>query len=125
MNSKHLTSKPFEGRTAWFAINVTQRQKHLWFSNGGQVETLNRADYIFSESFSNDIAMNRIGGGKYPIAIFHPKFIDVCVREGCLDRVPAGWFHVIPEELVAIVSERFPQGGSCPMSSVFVNTKAT
>ena len=93
----------FYGKSAWFACNVDADVKHLWFSRGGLVETVERADYVFSERLEDEELQQRLKQQvrQYPVAVFHPKFIEVVVKAQDFQAVPVGQFLVLPTALQA------------------------
>lgn len=102
----------FSGKTAWFAVNVSAETKHAWFTHGGEVETAEKADYVFSERYEDEEMLQKLQlrqkDCKYPIAVFHPDFIrTVCAHES-LTSVPIAKFLLLPLALQAILRRHFP-----------------
>ena len=100
----------FDRKTAWFAVDVAAEVKHLWFVNGGEMETLEHADYVFSGRYEDEEVQQSLSGrpGKYPVAVFHPDFIEAVCAEKCMTSVPIGRFLLMPVALQTEVAAEFP-----------------
>ena len=102
----------FHGKTAWFAVNVEPHAKHLWFTNGGQLETVDRADFVFSERFEDEDMLQQLEGSRsdqrYPTAVLHPAFIEAACAGKSLTAAPIGRFLVMPRALRSAVRLAFP-----------------
>src|SRR5690242_3218491 len=119
----------FTGKTAWFAADVSQEIKHLWFTNGGQVETLSKADFIFAQRFdpeilllsstkSNHLSHNQANNqanssfsqhrNKYPASLFRSDMITEAVAKGGIEKVPGpGHYQLLPDEIINALAKRF------------------
>lgn len=86
----------FAGKTAWFAVDVRNEVKHLWFVNGGELETAGKADYMFSERYEDEELRQTRRGGKYPAAVFQPDYIEAVCASKSLTSVPIGRFLLLP-----------------------------
>lgn len=102
-SSSNKSGKLFEGKTAWFSPTVPSKRKKEWFQKGGQVDEIEEADFIFSNTFDGDIVnyfSERPGfKARYPVTIFHPEFIHACVIKHSFKAVPIGTQIVLPQPL--------------------------
>lgn len=100
----------FGRKTAWFAVHVAPHVKHLWFANGGETETLEKADYVFSERYEDEEIQRSLSGrrSRYPVAVFSPKYIESVCADKCTTSVPIGRFLLLPVALQTAVNSEFP-----------------
>lgn len=102
----------FTGKTAWFAVNVSADVKHAWFTHGGEVETAEKADFVFSQRFEDEEMQQKLSQRqrhcKYPVAVFHPHFIQSVCAHKSLTCVPIAKYLVLPRALQLQLLRHFP-----------------
>jgi hypothetical protein len=100
----------FQGKTAWFAVDVDSSVKHLWFRAGGETETLEKADYVFSGRYEDEELQQSLAArrSKYPVAVFHPKYIEAVCSQKCTTSVSIGKFLLMPAALRTALGSQFP-----------------
>ena len=92
----------FENVTAWFSSSVKPNWKKSWQSNGGKIDKVESAMFLFgNDAFASDI--REIFDSKLylseHVAIFRPDYIDECLKRGDMKQVCVGEFQLrMPDE---------------------------
>ena len=101
----------FEQQTAWFSTSCEPKWKDIWVSNGGRLETVDSAMFIFGEDGNASDIQKVFKSEAYlreHVAIFHPAYVGECAEMGDMKKVTAGKYQLHrPEENVHIEGDTF------------------
>lgn len=76
--------KLFQGCSAWFSSSVAEKKIKLWKVYGGTLDTVNFAQYIFSEDIDAKDTVSIFESEAYMdehMAVFNADYIIDCVKE--------------------------------------------
>lgn len=91
--------KLFQGCSAWFSSSVAEKKIKLWKVYGGTLDTVNFAQYIFSEDIDAKDTVSIFESEAYMdehMAVFNADYIIDCVKKKNRASVPVGKYHLVP-----------------------------